>query len=424
MEGKMELNTAYLDKRRWLNLVLQIIAGAAVMLVYMAHVWMLPLHETYNWDMEIISLQFTLVAASGIVASILGGKLRKLWGDRKLLLISGIGFGVSIMLCAVSLSVWFFVLGAGVFASFFMFFMNIAQAENISELFPDKSGLALGLLFFGWEGLSSFMAPIASELMDTFGLSMSFIIQGIGYGGILIIISRLIVVAPESYRPQGWEPSVIESVNENNDGKTIDEINRETSWKSVLITPGFWVLAIALFFALSVPLGVSSNYTYLSVNAVGVDPDSAAWYFIIYSLAMSIGSVVMGALSDVFGIMRPFAIVSFVLAIGFFAIVFAAPSSVVLFLIVMSLAGFIVGAFRTVLTITLMIGWGEANYGLTMGIFGICGAIMNFVGPQMSVRMDVDAFFVAGGIFGIVGGIMSFVVIKSINKQVGYKVLK
>ena len=394
------------------------------MLVYMAHVWMLPLHETYNWDMKIISLQFTLVAASGVVASILGGKLREMWGDRKLLMISGIGFGVSIMICSISLSVWFFVIGAGVLASFFMFFISIAQAENISELFPDKNGLALGLLFFGCEGLSSFMAPIATGLMDMFGLSMSFIIQGVGYGGLIVVISRLIVVAPEKYRPQGWEPSVIEAVDEEEGGKTIDEIDRTANWKGVLLAPGFWVLSIALFFALSIPLGISSNYTYLSVEAIGVNPDSAAWYFVIYSLAMSIGSIVMGILADVFGIMRSFALVSFILAIGFFAIVFIAPSSIVLFMLVMSLAGFIVGAFSTVLAVALIAGWGEANYGLTMGIFGICAAVMNFVGPQMSVRMDVDTFFIVGGVFSIIGGILSFAVIKSINKQVGYKVIK
>lgn len=424
MERNGVINTAYLDKRRWLNLVLQILAGAAVMLLYMANVWMIPLNEAYNWDMEIISLQFTLVAASGIVASILAGKLRELWGDRKLTLISGIGFGISIMLCAVSLSVWFFVLGAGVLASFFMFFISVAQAENISELFPDRNGLALGLLFFGCEGLSSFMAPIATGLIDIFGISMSFIVQGVGYGGLIVIISRLIVVAPEKYRPQGWEPAVLESVDGDDGGKTLDEIDRATDWKTVLLTPGFWVLTVALFFALTVPLGVSSNFTYLSVEAVGINPDSASWYFVIYSLAMSIGSVVMGVLADIFGIMRSFAITSFVLAIGFFAIVFIAPSSATLFLAVMSFAGFIVGAFNTVLTVALIAGWGEVNYGLTMGIFGIGAAVMNFVGPQMSVRLDIDMFLIAGGIFSIIGGLLSFVVIKTINKQVGYKVLK
>lgn len=132
----------------------------------------------------------------------------------------------------------------------------------------------------------------------------------------------------------------------------------------------------------------------------------------------------MGVLADIFGIMRSFAITSFVLAIGFFAIVFIAPSSVTLFLAVMSFAGFIVGAFNTVLTVALIAGWGEVNYGLTMGIFGIGAAVMNFVGPQMSVRLDIDMFLIAGGIFSIIGGLLSFVVIKTINKQVGYKVLK
>ena len=420
----MMLDTAYLDKRRWLNLILQILAGAAIMLVYMAHVWMLPLHETYNWDMKIISLQFTLVAASGVVASILGGKLREMWGDRKLLMISGIGFGVSIMICSISLSVWFFVIGAGVLASFFMFFISISQVENISELFPDKNGLALGLYFFGYESLCAFLSPVAVWLMDTFGLPMSFIIQGIGYGCVLVIISRLIVVAPESYRPQGWEPSVIEAVDEEDGGKTIDEIDRTANWKGVLLAPGFWVFAITLFFAVCIPIGISANYTYLSVEAMGIDTSEAAWNYVIYGIAMSLGSVVIGFLSDIFGIMHSFAAITFLLAIGFFATIFIAPESSTLFFIVMSLAGFTVGAYSTVLAITLVTGWGEENYGLLMGIFGICASVINYVGPQMSLRLDVDTFFTIGGVFCLIATVMSFLVIKSINKQVGYKVLK
>lgn len=418
------LANSNLDKRRWLNLILQILAGAAVMLVYMGHVWMIPLNEAYNWDMKIISLQFTLISVTGIFANIIGGRLRKKWGDRKLVLVSGIGFGVSIMICSISLSVWFFVLGAGVMASFFLFFLNVAQTENISELFPDRNGFALGLMFFGWEGLSSFLAPIAAGLMDIFGISMSFIIQGIGYGGLIILVSRLLVAAPDKYRPQGWEPDVLEAVGEETEGKSVDEIDRKTNWKSIILSPGYWILSITLLFALSVPLGISSNYTYLSVESLGVSTDTAAWHFVLYSIVMGAGSIIMGILADVFGIMRSFAITSFVLAIGFLVVVLVAPGSVGVFLIVMMVAGFIVGAFRTLLAVVLMAGWGEENYGLTMGVFGIFGALMNFVGPQMSVRMDVDNFFIAGGVLGIAGAVLSIFVTRIINRQIGYKVLK
>lgn len=420
----MTSNTASLDKKRWANLVLQILANSVVMLVYIAHVWIMPLHEAYGWNMKIISLQFTLIAASGVVASIIGGKLRERLGDRKLMLISGFGFGISIMICSISLSVWFFVIGAGVMASFFMFFISIAQVENLTELFPDKSGFVLGLYFFGYESIYAFLSPVAVWLMNTFGLSMSFIIQGIGYGGLLIIISRLIVEAPKGYRPQGWEPSALESVDGDKEDKSIYEIERATSWKDVLLTPGFWVFAATMFFAVSIPIGISSNYTYLSVEAMGIDKATAAWNFTVYGVAMSLGSIIIGFLADRFGVMHSFSAIALLLAIGFFATVFIAPGSAALFLIVTVLVGIIVGAYSTVLAITLVAGWGEVNYGLTMGIFGICASIINFVGPQLSLRLDVNIFFTVGGVFCLIASAMSFLVIRTINKQIGYKVLK
>lgn len=419
----MNKSTARLDKKRWLILVMQILAGAASMLVYITNVWMVPMHETYGWDPGIISIQFTLVAASGIVANILADKLREIWGDRKLLIISGVGFAISIMLCSISASVWIFVLCAGVLASFFMFFIATSQVENVSELFPDKNGLALGLLFFGCESLKAIMAPIAMTLLEKYGISMSFIIQGIGYGAIIVIAGLIIETAPEKYQPQNWTPELLKAVDDKHEEKTLQEIDREATWKEIAFSPGFLVLCAMLFFTLTGPIGLTGNFVDMAINVLKTNQSTAAWLYTVFALSGSVGSVLSGILADKFGVMKSFAVMTTIMAIGFLTIP-VIQGSAIYFMAVMIIAGFVYGSFNTVLAVSFIAGWGECNYGLTMGVFGICATVMNFVGPQMCVRLDANTFFLVGGIFTLIGVGLIFFVVKIINKQIGYKVLK
>ena len=75
-------NTRKIDGLRWLTLAMQILVGTSCAYVYCLSVYVGPLAEEFGWDPEIIIVSYTLMMAMGLPGSIVGGYLRKKFGNR------------------------------------------------------------------------------------------------------------------------------------------------------------------------------------------------------------------------------------------------------------------------------------------------------------------------------------------------------
>lgn len=148
--------------------------------------------ETYvqHWS----GLTFAVTFVSAFIFSPVWGKIGDLYGRKKILIISGIGMGVSILLMGFVNSVWelFFL---RFFMGFFSGFIPMSQAFISTQTPKEIAGRVLGTLQTG-SITGSLLGPMLGGILaDSLGYSTTF-----KWTSISIFISALLVFATREYR--------------------------------------------------------------------------------------------------------------------------------------------------------------------------------------------------------------------------------
>jgi nitrate/nitrite transporter NarK len=76
-----------------------------------------------------------------------------------------------------------------------------------AKWFPDKKGLAVGLIVAGFGGSALITGKIANALIPSVGLSTTFLYFGIAFGIILFILSLPLKFPAVGWTPKGWKPA-------------------------------------------------------------------------------------------------------------------------------------------------------------------------------------------------------------------------
>ena len=148
--------------------------------------------ETYvqHWS----GLTFAVTFVSAFIFSPVWGKIGDLYGRKKILIICGVGMGVSILLMGFVNSVWelFFL---RFFMGFFSGFIPMSQAFISTQTPKEIAGRVLGTLQTG-SITGSLLGPMLGGILaDSLGYSTTF-----KWTSISIFISAILVFATREYR--------------------------------------------------------------------------------------------------------------------------------------------------------------------------------------------------------------------------------
>ena len=408
----MKLTNEKIDKRRWVSCVLLMLIGAALSFTYVLSVFVNPLIAARGWDADDIIFTFTLAMWVGTPSIIIGGKLTEIFKPRKLIIICGLLYGISIVLSGFTTSVVLFMICQGVFASAFMFFANVAAMQNVGELFPDKRGFAMGLFLAGMTGGAALQAPLAVWITQNYSVSASIIIQGIMYAAITVVCGLFIFNVPKDYQPTGWSNEVIDD-NENTAETGID-----TNWKDMLKAPSFYMLLVALTLCNIAGAMFISNGAYIAEELLGTTAAKAAWMFTGVNIGCALGSIVYGWISDKIGSIYCLAIVG--VLNGIFAIVAATVgiNSIAVFAISMIILGSNYGGLTTVQPVIAMNTYGATHFGINYGLLGISAIFVSYIAPKLSVMENISTGIIIAGIIAFAGCISAVLAKKMVNRFV------
>ena len=376
--------------KRWQVLVASTVVLLCTGAVYAFSVFAGPMSATKGWSMSEIMLAFTINAAIGPIPMILGGFLTDKGLAKWAIAIGGLLFGLGFFLTGFATSPAMLYLTYGVIGGLGQGLAYSGCLSNTIKSFPDKRGLASGIITAGMGGAAIIAAPIGNYFIQQFDALYAFRVLGIAYMVIVVVASFFIQTAPANYQPEGWTPP------QQPGGKPL--VNK--NWQNMLRTPFFYLIFLMLFTGAFSGLMIASNASVIGQQMFNLSAGTAAFYVSLYSLSNCAGRVVWGTVSDKLGRNHTLSVILSMIIVAFLILVLL--SSQLGFATGIVILGLCFGGVMGVFPPMVMENYGPVHQGVNYGIV-FCGySAAAFFAPKVAASMATankgdftKAFYVA-----------------------------
>jgi MFS transporter, OFA family, oxalate/formate antiporter len=380
---------------RWLLIPMGMIVLLCLGSVYSWSIFRKPLETQLNISATESLLPYTIALLSYSVLMPIAGFLIPKIGSRVMTAIGGLIVGLGYILASFAPNITLITLSYGVIAGAGVGVAYGVPMAVVAKWFPDQKGLAVGLTIIGF-GLSPLItAPLANQLITSFGVSVTLRILGIAF--IFIILAMAIAL---KFPPTNWNPS-LSSTSENSPSVSVN-------YTPMLKSPTFYGLwscyAIGALVGLTA-IGISGP---VGQEVIGIDSNLAARSVSLFALFNGISRPLFGWLTDRFQ-PRKVAIASYtIILVACILMISAQAGQIVTYLVAFCLFWFCLGGWLAMApTMTLKFFNPDnyaQNYGIVFTAYGI-GALVGtlFVGQIRDLFGSYIYGFYIMGFLGIIG---------------------
>ena len=372
---------AHFAARRWVTLTASTLAAMCCGFYYAWSVLVIPMMDAHGWTSAEVSLAFTLIVAMPAVCTLLAGKLLQYFSPRTLLLAGGVVLGTGTILLSFADSLPLLYLFAFVAGVGGMTYPG-STMSNLMTFFPDRRGMASGVLTSGFGAGAIVWAPIAVLLLDLFGYQWTLRVLGVVFIIVIAICSRLVTVAPVGYAPPGRPRPAGGSAR---GGAAPTEVVAALDWKAMLRTLRFWLLALVFVLGLISGLMVTAHASPIAQQMLGIAPDAAGAFVSYLALGMVIGKVGWGMLSDRLGRVAV-VLTILVLAVVALLVLWQAGS----YLPVVGgvfVVGLCYGGFLALIGPVTLDAFGPRHFPVNFGIMFLSVAVGAYAGPRLGATV-------------------------------------
>lgn len=378
--------------------------------VYAYSLFLKPIREAY---VDITAFQanlpYMVFLALFSFTMFFGGRVMEKMGPRKLMMIGAVIVSIGWLLSSIAPNIWVLTLTYGVIAGGGVGLVYGCPVATAAKWFPDKKGLAVGLVLAGFGGSALITGKIAGILLPSVGLSSTFLIFGIAFSVILVLLSLPFRFPAANWTPAGWKP-VAGSVAAS-DFTPAEMVKTSTFWSLSLC---FLIGSISGLMAIGISKPVGSEI----INIAGATAGTLVGLFAIFN---AIGRPLFGWLCDTitprYASMLNMALI-FVVSV---LMIFAKEGDTVLYTLCfigfwLSLGGWLAIAPTSTVTFFGLKNY-TRNYGVVFFAYGL-GAIVGGIisGQAKDVFGTYTYAFYPTAIFAVVGLVMAFALLKPPKK--------
>jgi len=367
-----------------------LIAGTAMLLIngviYAWSIYSMPFGAGFGWSSAQLGACFTVMLASFCLGGVFGGAVANRRGVRVSIPIGGILGCIGFVLCMFLQAHLIWLL----FVSFAISGIGVGFVYNgvisaVVPRFPDKKGLASGVLLMGFGASSLVLGGLASRLIASpgFGWHLTYILTG-----------ALLLAAAFIGLPFVLPPRV--------DRDTHAAPARGLTPRQMLRTKRFWLLFGSAVIGTGFGSGLIAHASYIFVEG-GASESVAALAVGLVSVMNGLGRIVFGMLNDRCGFrISLLADAVLYIAAGLIAALVLGSSAVVL-VVVMMLIGACYGAVPTISASLAEEFFGPAHYGRNLGIVNLSILVGSFASTaagaiQTSTGSYAQAFYLFVGL--------------------------
>jgi len=379
-------------------------------MLYSWSLYIKPLTENYSWERADVVWTFSIAVLIIPIAMIVAGKLIHKIGPTKVIFLGAISLVTGLVVASFFKSLPALYFGYGFLGGIGVGFIYVTPVSVCAKWFPDRKGLITGLIVAGF-GLGSILfTPVCQWLLGSMIPNQVFLIQAAIIVVGVIIGAPLMKLAPDGYKPAGWEPKAAAATGASSHDYTTAEMLR---------TSQYWFLLIMYLFANLGGLFVIGSAALIARDVASLTPELAASIVAVLAITNTIGRLVSGAAVDWLGPKRVVTIIYIAMAILFFAMQYMTNYALIAIGIggIAVCFGAMMGAYPTLVNEFFGVKYLSTNYSFVFLAYGIGGFSAGFVykisdsyfgGPNI-------AFLIIGA-FCVLGVVMSLMAKKPVYK--------
>jgi MFS family permease len=328
-------------------------------------------------------------------AMIIAGKMQDKIGPKYTAMTGGILVGVGFIICSQTNSYGLWILGFGVLFGMGMGFGYSSATPPALKWFPPaKTGMIAGIVVAGFGLASIYIAPLASYLLNNFGIQQSMLYFGIGFTVVVIGLSNFLENPPQGYVP-GGAPVAGSAVK-----KTVAV---DMSPSQLLSTAEFYILWTLFFINSGAGLMVIGSIAGMAKKSMGAN---AFIVVAVMAIGNAGGRVIAGLVSDKIGRRNTLLLVFLFQACLMIAAVFVTGgmATPVLLILLATFIGFNYGAGLCLFPSYAKDLWGLKNFGINYGClftaWGVGGLVLVRLAEMLKVKTGDfnNCFYVACGL--------------------------
>jgi OFA family oxalate/formate antiporter-like MFS transporter len=356
----------------------------------------------FGWSPAELAIAFTLNLGISALPMILAGKAQDYVQPKTVIFIGGLMFGIGNAAIFFCNSLGHLYLWYGILAGLGMGIVYSGGVTNIVKLFPDKRGLAAGILAAGFGSGALIWAPVAARLVEASGVLSTFGTLGIIYLILICSLALIIPRSPENFIPEGW----VEAVNNAGYGKVV-----EKDWKQMLQDPIFYVIAVMFSLGTFSGLMIIAHASPMMQWKLSFTPQQAAAAVGIISLFNTCGRIGWGALSDKIGRLLTMLCMYVTASICMYGLIIV-PANYTFVILIMIVATCF-GGFMAMIASLTADTFGSKNLPINFGFVFLAFAVAAYFGPRIAAQIkmanngDYSQAFVLAAALGAVGIIVT-----------------
>ncbi|MEL7635580.1 OFA family MFS transporter [Sporomusa sp. GT1] len=358
---------------RWLILLSGVLINMCVGASYAWSVYQKPLIDMFKWSTNEVSLAFTLSFGLVPLAMIIAGKFQDQQGPKRVIFWGGVIYSSGIIGAGFTTSLSFLYMTYGVLCGLGIGTIYTCTVANTVKFFPDKRGLASGLVVAGFASGAVILAPLSSTLIEAYGVLNTFKLLGCAYLLIISVCTLLVETAPPDYRPAGWNPPA---------PSTAAIVGTDKNWREMLVDPTFYILWGMYTIGCVSGLMVIGHASPIAQEVIKLDSQTAAMAVSFLALANTAGRILWGWVSDKIGRYNA-VMIMFILA-GAMMFAMTKVSTLLPFMAVLMTVGLCYGGVMGVFPSITADMFGSKNLGVNYGIIFTAFGAAAVIGPRLA----------------------------------------
>ena len=259
--------------------------------VYAWSVFRTPLTKQFHWTVAQVTLTFTICVFVLGISAFLGGLWLNEKGPRVVALTGGFLYGLGVFLASYSADrLWWLYLSYGLIGGIGLGFGYIVPISVLVKWFPDRRGLITGIAVAGFGAGALVTAPVATQLIQSFGVLRTFAYLGAAYLVVTMATGYFMQNPPDGWKPVGWIPSITQTNQRAATDYTLSGALKTSQW---------WALWVLLFLNTSAGISLISQESPIFQELTKASAIVAAGMVGIASIGNAVGRIFWASISDV-----------------------------------------------------------------------------------------------------------------------------